>query len=52
MVQRQNERRVKASLKVGGSPLSPIPPEGAEEQLSDGEERKSWGASFYVAEIR
>jgi hypothetical protein len=51
MVQRKDERRIKAALKVGGSPFSPISPGGPEQQLADGDERKSRRVPFNVAEI-
>ncbi|HUI44244.1 MAG TPA: hypothetical protein VL523_19940 [Terriglobia bacterium] len=38
LVKRKDERRLKAFLKLGNSPLSPISLEGAEEQLTYGDE--------------
>ncbi len=38
VVKRKDERRLKASLKVGGSPFSPISKKGPEEQFTDSDE--------------
>jgi len=38
VVKRKDERRLKAFLKIGGSPVSPISPEGPEKQFTDSNE--------------
>ena len=51
VVKRKDERGIEPLPKIGNSRFSPASPEGPEEQFTYGDERKSRGSPFDVAEI-